>query len=797
MKTSPFFSVIMPVHNREDRIRNSIDSVLKQTCGDFELIVVDDNSDDSTSDIISEYGLICEENKFKSIRLDSTSSAFTARKKGIEEANGEYIMFIDSDDELELFALEILKNEISREAADIIHFNARVVSENSDSARVEYNQKLLSPYFGRLEGEDVFLGCFCNNLYKFTLWNKVFSASVCKKAMADFKDGVYMKANDLLLFFPVALYAKSYRGIDTAPLYNYNFGVGSTGGNIMLFDKFFAYGYLCDVSEEIINYAEKKGLSGDYYEAALSLKDRLFFDCIDKWFTKVDIHDCGRAFDYVCDKWGIDYVLDAIGRKYGLSVTGEMANRLHSSKIIGINKLDDVKTIGVYYLRMKNGGVQRVLSLLLPVYVSMGYRVVLFTDEYDKDGEYPIPPEVIRVVLPPCVEKGKVYYSERAKIIRETALKYDIKLMLYNAASVAFLAYDFIFCKSLGMNFILTKHEFSTNALMTCSHFFHRRFEVYKIIDVITVLSRTDEAFLNLLGCNATYVPNILEPINPLDKLGNEIVWLGRLERSSKQYDDVVKIISIVKQKIPDIKLLMACSGEDDKLEELKNMIADYGVAGNIEILPFINDVERYYSRARVHLVTSVTESFPMTVAESKAYAIPLVIYDLPYLEMLRSGKGYISVPQRDVFAAADAIVSIFENKEVCDRLSREARESVEEFYSLDYYSMWKNIIEATCNGGVGYAKSEITQEEMGYILNNIVSMYKIGSDYEDSSKAYLKKQLRTSKKRLEKKKRKNDELSKENEELKRKIRWLKIPVIGYIFLAFSAVKRKLTGANT
>jgi glycosyltransferase involved in cell wall biosynthesis len=89
----PFFSVIIPVFNRADEIRSSIESVLRQSFEDFEIIVVDDGSTDETAAVAGSFTdprikYIFQENKERS----------AARNNGIKNASGEYICFLDSDD---------------------------------------------------------------------------------------------------------------------------------------------------------------------------------------------------------------------------------------------------------------------------------------------------------------------------------------------------------------------------------------------------------------------------------------------------------------------------------------------------------------------------------------------------------------------------------------------------------------------------------------------------------------------------------------------------------------------------
>ena len=89
--TSPLFSVIIPVYNRERFIAKAIESVLNQSCKDFELIVVDDGSTDNTPKIIQQYPL-------RYIRQDNRGVS-AARNAGIKAARGAIIALLDSDDE--------------------------------------------------------------------------------------------------------------------------------------------------------------------------------------------------------------------------------------------------------------------------------------------------------------------------------------------------------------------------------------------------------------------------------------------------------------------------------------------------------------------------------------------------------------------------------------------------------------------------------------------------------------------------------------------------------------------------
>ncbi|MCL1864826.1 MAG: glycosyltransferase [Spirochaetes bacterium] len=87
-----FFSVIIPSFNRRDKVRNAIRSVLEQSDNDFEIILIDDGSDDGTANIVDEF-----ENKITYI-FQKNSGVSSARNKGIINSSAPHITFLDSDD---------------------------------------------------------------------------------------------------------------------------------------------------------------------------------------------------------------------------------------------------------------------------------------------------------------------------------------------------------------------------------------------------------------------------------------------------------------------------------------------------------------------------------------------------------------------------------------------------------------------------------------------------------------------------------------------------------------------------
>src|SRR5579871_280379 len=104
-----FFSVVMPVYNRERHVGRSVASVLGQAFDDYELILVDDCSTDSSLTMMRSF----EAPNVKVIARNKSGGAGAARNTGIAAARGEWIVLLDSDDELVPGALATLSARAS------------------------------------------------------------------------------------------------------------------------------------------------------------------------------------------------------------------------------------------------------------------------------------------------------------------------------------------------------------------------------------------------------------------------------------------------------------------------------------------------------------------------------------------------------------------------------------------------------------------------------------------------------------------------------------------------------------
>ena len=119
----PLFSIIIPVYNRARLIGRAIDSCLNQGAEDCEVIVVDDGSSDNTLSVVRSY----QDGRIKVVEHQANKGQCAAKNTGSRMAAGEWLIFLDSDDELVPGALDIVRNTVMKQgsAADKLFFMCR------------------------------------------------------------------------------------------------------------------------------------------------------------------------------------------------------------------------------------------------------------------------------------------------------------------------------------------------------------------------------------------------------------------------------------------------------------------------------------------------------------------------------------------------------------------------------------------------------------------------------------------------------------------------------------------------
>lgn len=176
---NPFFSVIVPVYNSSEYIQKCIESILCQKFKNYEVIFVDDGSNDDSISIISKY--LKEYTNFKLLKQENKGVS-AARNTGLINATGEYILFMDSDDYWESGILDRLsKVLLANENVDILLFNYF-----EDILNTRKDHYVSTKFIGERISKNLAIESIMSNKgYLGYCWNKVFKRSSIKNNRFD------------------------------------------------------------------------------------------------------------------------------------------------------------------------------------------------------------------------------------------------------------------------------------------------------------------------------------------------------------------------------------------------------------------------------------------------------------------------------------------------------------------------------------------------------------------------------------------------------------------------------------
>lgn len=201
--SKPFFSIIVPVYKVEEYLNQCITSVLDQTYGDFELILVDDGSPDNS-------GKMCDGYAEKDNRIivihQKNAGASAARNNGIRNIHGQYVIFLDSDDYWICDGfLEMVQMRLIKKSSDVISFNYRKLNEQNFGEPYYQIPSMNIDEDGTtfMSKEHIWIAC---------PWNKVIKANLFLNNDLSFVEGII--AEDVDWCARLAKYADSFDYID-------------------------------------------------------------------------------------------------------------------------------------------------------------------------------------------------------------------------------------------------------------------------------------------------------------------------------------------------------------------------------------------------------------------------------------------------------------------------------------------------------------------------------------------------------------------------------------------------------
>lgn len=263
------YSVIIPVYNAERTLRRCLDSLVRQQFSDYELLIINDGSTDGSDAICREYV-----NTYSCVRYfaKENGGVSSARNLGLEQAEGEYILFVDSDDYVSQDYFALLSHTLESNAVDLLMFGYR----NFGGVSTEWDTGV---FCEETESGVAKRISFAMRQYLFSsLWSKAFKRQIIERNNIRFSNDLAIGEDQAFIF----TYAMYIRSIGSIGYHLYNVDV-SDGNSLSRKARPYLTEQLIEVNRRM--YAAYQAVphapeAATYYEAALS------------WMTYRSVYSC-------------------------------------------------------------------------------------------------------------------------------------------------------------------------------------------------------------------------------------------------------------------------------------------------------------------------------------------------------------------------------------------------------------------------------------------------------------------------------------------------------------------------
>ncbi len=316
-------SIIVPVYGVEKYIDKCLNSLVKQSLKEIEIIVVNDGTKDNSQKIIDKY-VKKYPDKIKSY-IKENGGQGSARNYGLKKATGEYIGYVDSDDFVEKDMYKKLYNKAKENNYDIVVCGNYNVSEDYQNKNIDafinnYNTDLENIFFGKM-----------------AVWNKIYKRDILIKNKLEFKEKVWYE--DLAFTLKAIMNSNTFAFIDE-PLYDYLIREGSTMNNSNVQRNL----EILDAFNDILSYIQHNKKE-EYFS-------KIEFLAIDHIYISAIVRVLKAEADDKVKRETINKLIDYMNKKFPNYKNNKYINTLSKNRKI-IYKLINIKMYGLINLIFK------------------------------------------------------------------------------------------------------------------------------------------------------------------------------------------------------------------------------------------------------------------------------------------------------------------------------------------------------------------------------------------------------------------------------------------------------------
>lgn len=221
----------------------------------------------------------------------------------------------------------------------------------------------------------------------------------------------------------------------------------------------------------------------------------------------------------------------------------------------------------------------------------------------------------------------------------------------------------------------------------------HYIYQFQKLDDVVVLCLHDAESYHNYdptFKPQVIYNPLTLKPGNPSKEGSKRFLAVGRFSRRHKGFDLLIKAFHLFSQRNSEWKLDIVGEGKEEKL--YRELIQEYQLEDRVLIHPFTNQIQDYYSKAQVYVLSSRWEGFGLVLVEAMAHGLPVISSDLPTSKEIMGDFG-IYFKNGDI---TDLAQRLEDATQINWAIKTKEAIKISHNFNVEYIiKQWKQLIEA------------------------------------------------------------------------------------------------------
>ena len=372
---------------------------------------------------------------------------------------------------------------------------------------------------------------------------------------------------------------------------------------------------------------------------------------------------------------------------------------------------------------MKNGGVERVISLLIN-YLSKekNFIIHLITIQRILDGEYLIPNNTKRISL-----------AEKSISLFKALKEYHIDVLIYNL-------YEKFEIKKLnrlkGIKIIYYDHSsFLFWIYNNITHFDNTVYYEYKNCEcVISLIPLENDYLFKKWGIKSILMDNPttfeFDLVIPSDLSSQNIIMIGRADDEMKRYDLGILAMKKIIEEIPRCEMNILSF---PKLE-YEVLINSLSLEEKVRFVGYKENIEIYLRNSSLHILPSISEAYPMVLSEAKIFGIPSILCGLDYIALAK--EGTVIIYDDNPTTIAKEAIKILRDVLYRKKLGKESRNSMKIKQNSQIVKKWIELIKAIYKGNgdefidTSNKSIKMTEIDSMKILNNQLNLLKYRKPY-------------------------------------------------------------------